>query len=80
MFFGGNLERALIHFFFTAAHFHFTLVDASISHFVTATTKFSCCSPNKKNVSSVFLLIELPWAAVNFLFFSVFLLLSIPNL
>ena len=36
--------------FFTAAHFHLTLVAASISHFVTAATKFSCCSSNK-NVS-----------------------------
>ena len=34
--------------FFTAAHFHFALVAASISHFVTAATKFSCCSSNKK--------------------------------
>ena len=35
-------------FFFTAAHFHFALVAASISHLVTAATKFSCCSSNKK--------------------------------
>ena len=34
--------------FFTAAHFHLALVAASISHFVTAATKFSCCSSNKK--------------------------------
>ena len=40
-------------FFFTAAHFHFALVAASISHFVTAATKFSCCSSNK-NMSSLF--------------------------
>ena len=33
---------------FTAAHFHLTLVAASISHFVTAATNFSCCSFNKK--------------------------------
>ena len=32
-------------------HFHLALVAASISHFVTAVTKFSCCSSNKKNVS-----------------------------
>ena len=43
-------------FFFTAAHFHLALVAASISHFVTAATKFSCCSSNKKNVSFVFYL------------------------
>ena len=35
-------------FFFTAAYFHLALVAASISHFVTAATKFSCCSSNKK--------------------------------
>ena len=35
-------------FFFTAAHFHLALVAACISHFVTAVTKFSCCSSNKK--------------------------------
>ena len=33
---------------FTAAHFHLALVAACISHFVTAATKFSCCSFNKK--------------------------------
>ena len=35
-------------FFFTAAYFHLALVAASISHFVTAATQFSCCSSNKK--------------------------------
>ena len=34
--------------FFTVTHFHLVLVAASISHFVTAATKFSCCSSNKK--------------------------------
>ena len=38
----------LFTFFFTAAHFHLALVATSISHFVTAATKFSCCSSNKK--------------------------------
>ena len=47
-FYGGNLVRVLVHFFFTAAYFHLALVAASISHFVTAATKFSCCSSNKK--------------------------------
>ena len=46
-FFGGNVVRVLVHFVFTAAHFHLALVTASISHFVAA-TKFSCCSSNKK--------------------------------
>ena len=47
-FLGGNVVRVLVHVFFTAAHFHFALVAASISHFVTAATKFSCVSSNKK--------------------------------
>ena len=47
-FFGGNVVRVLVHFFFTAVHFHLALVADSISHFVTAATKFSCCSSNKK--------------------------------
>ena len=56
--------------FFTAAHFHLALVAASISHFVTAATKFSV----------PLFLVELLWPAAYFLFFSVFLLLYIPNL
>ena len=40
--------------FFTAAHFHFALVAASISHFLIAATKFPCCSSTKK-VSPLFL-------------------------
>ena len=88
-FYGGNVVRFLVHFFFTAAHFHLALVAASISHFVTAVTKFSCCSSNKKSVSFFYLsfwisvalfLIELRWPAAYFLFFSMFLLLFIPNL
>ena len=49
-FFGENVVRVLVHVFqfFTAAHFHLALVAASISHFITAATKFSCCSSNKK--------------------------------
>ena len=39
-FYGGNEARFLVHFFFTAAHFDLALVAASISHFVTAATKF----------------------------------------
>ena len=48
-FYGGNVVRILVHFsLFTAAHFLLALVAASISQFVTAATKFSCCSSNKK--------------------------------
>ena len=41
-------------FFSLPAHFHLALVATGISHFVTVATKFSCCSSNKKNMSSVF--------------------------
>ena len=40
--------RVPVHCFNTASHFHLALVAASISHFVTAATKFSCCSSDKK--------------------------------
>ena len=43
-------------FFFAVAYFHFALVAASISHFLTAATKFSCCFSNKKRVSVAFYL------------------------
>ena len=46
--YGGYFVRVLAHFFFTAAHFHLALVAASISYFLTAATKLSCCSGNKK--------------------------------
>ena len=53
--FRGNVVRVLDHLFFTAAHFHHALVSASISHVVTAATKFSRCSSNNKaSVSLVF--------------------------
>ena len=58
-FFGGNIVRATVPFFFTAAHFHLALMAASISHFVTAATKFSCCSSNKKISPLFFFLVEL---------------------
>ena len=41
-----NVVRVPVHFFFTALIF--ALVAASISHFLTGATKFSCCSSNKK--------------------------------
>ena len=81
--------RSLVHFFFTVAHFHLALVAAYISHFVTNTTKFSCCSSNKKcllcfflsvQISVALFLFELRWPTAYFLFYSVFLLLYIPNL
>ena len=62
-YYGGNVVRVLVHFFFftaphfllallaaffTAARFLLSLLAASISHFVTTATKFSFCSSNKK--------------------------------
>ena len=46
-------------FFFTAAHFLLALVAASISQFVTAATKFSFCSSNKKMCLLCFLSLAL---------------------
>ena len=58
--FRGNVVRVLDHLFFTAAHFHHALVSASISHVVTAATKFSRCSSNNKaSVSFVFFFLSL---------------------
>ena len=51
-FYEGNVARFLVHFFFTAAHFHLALVAGCISHFVTAATKFSCSL--KKKMSPLF--------------------------
>ena len=76
--------------FFTAAHFLLALVAARISHFVTAATKFSCRSSNKKMCLLCFLSLALDlcrpfsrWVSLAwrfFPFFSVFLLLCIPIL
>ena len=49
----GNVVRVLVHFFFTAAHFHLALVTAGISHFVTAA--FVGRKFQQKNVSFVFI-------------------------
>ena len=90
-FYGGNVVRVLVHFFFIATHYHLALVAATFSYFVTAATKFSCCSSNKKNVSFVFFFsrsrslspfLSLSFAGLqpDFHFSSVLLLLYIPNL
>ena len=39
-FYGGNVVRVLVHFFFTTAHFQLALVAAKFSHFLTSATKF----------------------------------------
>ena len=84
-FYEGNVVRVLVHFFFTAAHFYLALVAASISHFVTAATKFSCCSSNKKKCLLCFLSLALDlqlcrpfsrWASLASRLLSLFLCLS----
>ena len=61
--------------FFTAANFHLALVAASISHFVTGATKFSCYSfLSTKNVSFVFFS---RWASLACRVLSLFLGLSL---
>ena len=82
-FYGGNVVRFLFHLFFIAAHFHLALMAASISHFVTATKKFSCCSYNKKYLLcflSVALALCRPfsrWASLAFRLLYLFLCLSL---
>ena len=85
-FYGGNVVRVLFHFF-VSSHFHLKLVATSISYFLTAATKFSCCSSRKKlsplfisRSRFAFFLVDFRWSAAYFLFFSVLLLLYIPNL
>ena len=82
-FFGGNVVRVLVHFFFTTAHFHLALVAASISHVVTAATKFSCCSSSPK-MSPFFFSLALDlchpfyrWASLAYRLLSLFLCLSL---
>ena len=52
-FFGGNVVRVLVHLFFTAPHFYLALVAASISHVVTAGSRYKIFMLffKKKNVS-----------------------------
>ena len=49
-FYGGKCRKCYRSLFFAAAHFHLTLVAASISHSVVPATKFSYWLPTK-NVS-----------------------------
>ena len=72
--------------FFNAAHFYLALVAASISHFLTAITKFGVVLPTKKCLLC-FLSLALDlcrsfsrWPAAYVLFFAVFVLLYISNL
>ena len=88
VFLWGKCRTSYRSLFFTAAHFHLTLVAASISHSVVPATKFSYWLPTK-NVSFFYLslqisvalfLVEFCWPVAYSLFFSVFLLLYVPNL
>ena len=91
--FWGDKQRALwyVVVFSGVVNFHLVLVGASISHFVTAATKFSCCS-SKKRMSPLFFISRSnslsPFFSLSFaglpptfsFSLSVFLLLYIPNL
>ena len=70
-------------FFFAAAHFHFALVAARISHFLPATTEFSCSFSNMKIFLLCFLSLALDlfcpfsrWASLACRLLSPFLCLS----
>ena len=78
------MEELLYVFLFTffSTALIFTLVAASISHFLTAATKFSCCSSNKKCLLC-FLSLALAlcrsfsrWASLAYRLLSLFLCLS----
>ena len=63
----------------------FTLKAASVSHFLTATTKFSCCSSNKICLLCFFIFLAPAlchsfsrWASLAFRLLSLFLCLSLP--
>ena len=47
-FYGGNVVRVLVHFFFFNCRSFSLWWPLAFSHFVTASTKFSSCSSNKK--------------------------------
>ena len=64
--FGGNVAACSRSLFFTAAHFHLGLVAASISHFATAATKFSCCSSNKNMSPLFFISLYRPFSRLSF--------------
>ena len=81
LFYGGNV-RILVHFFFFSLPLIFTLVAASTSHFLTAATKFSCCSSNKKCLLcflslALDLLALLPFFSLSFSGLPLFLCLSL---
>ena len=88
VFLWGKCRTCYRSLFFTAAHFHLTLVAASISHFVVPATKFSYWLPPKMSpffylslqISVALFLVEFCWPVAYSLFFSVFLLLYVPNL
>ena len=88
MFYEGNVICVIVHFFFTATHFHLALVAASISHFLINAKNFSCFFPNNKMsplffISRSIFLLPFFWMTFAGLLptfsFSVFVFLYIPN-
>ena len=74
--FGGNVVRVFVHLFFHCRSFSPCILFATcISHFVTAATKFSCCSSNKKKCLLCFFFSRWAWLACRLL--SLFLCLSL---
>ena len=66
------MVRVLVHFVFTAAHFHLALVAGSISYFLTAATKLSCSS-NKKMSPLLFICRSSRWAVLAYCLVSLIL-------
>ena len=52
-FYGGNVVRVLVHFFFTAAHFHLALVTASILILSPPLQNFYVVLPTKSRSRSL---------------------------
>ena len=90
MFYGGNVARFLVHFFFHCRSFSPYIGGCLHFSFCYRRYKIFMLFFQQKNVSFVFylslqisvtlFLVELRWPAAYFLFFSVFLLPYIPNL
>ena len=69
-FFGWNVSRVLVHYFFTAAHFHLALVATSISH-------LHVVLPTPKNHPLLFIFFFSRLASLAFRLLYLFLCLSL---
>ena len=81
-FYGGNNVCVLLFsfsIFFTNAHFHLALVAARIFYFLPATSKFLCCSSNKKRspLSTFSRLAALACCLISLALFSKFVVMTI---